>query len=94
MMIQDMINAREAEETKPPVDSLVMPVGPDLETPSSEERKIEIFQRKLAALINELSLENLCDTPDFILAEHLTDCLYQHARIINKRENWYGRPSK
>lgn len=58
-----------------------------------EERKIEIFQRKLAALINELSLENLSNTPDFILAEHLTDCLYQHARIINKRENWYGRLS-
>jgi len=62
--------------------------------PSGEERKIEIFQKRLAGLINELSLENLCDTPDFILAEYLTDCLYQHARIINKRENWYGRPSK
>lgn len=91
MVAEDLLGTVEFEKQRHAVDRAE---PSPMEAPSSEERKIEVFQREVATLINRLSLENLSDTPDFILAEHLTDCLYQHSRIINKRENWYGRPSK
>lgn len=46
------------------------------------------FKRELADLINKYSLENLNDTPDFILAEYLTDCLFSFSNIIQKRTKW------
>jgi hypothetical protein len=38
------------------------------------------------------SAENGCDTPDFILAEFLTDCLAAFDRAVQAREMWYDRP--
>ena len=49
------------------------------------------FQLELAELINRHSKENNSDTPDFMLAEYLKDCLKAADHLINKRENWYGR---
>lgn len=37
--------------------------------------KHEEFVGKVSAIINSLSLENGCNTPDFVLAEFLWDCL-------------------
>lgn len=50
-----------------------------------------LFRTKLAELINEHSLENESDTPDFILAEYLTICLETFGHTVNQREQWYGR---
>ena len=41
--------------------------------------------------INHTSAENGSDTPDFILAEFLTDCLVAFDKTVVARENWYGR---
>ncbi len=41
--------------------------------------------------INVHSAENGCDTPDFILAEFLTDCLAAFDKTVKARERWYGR---
>jgi hypothetical protein len=49
------------------------------------------FTRELSALLNKHSIENESDTPDFILAEYLNECLGAFARVMDKRENWYGR---
>lgn len=49
------------------------------------------FRQKLQNLINSISLENGSDTPDFILAEYLNDCLQSFDRAVNAREKWYGR---
>ena len=49
------------------------------------------FQEELAALINKHSVENETDTPDFILAEYLSDCLDAFGNLMGKREAWYGR---
>jgi hypothetical protein len=49
------------------------------------------FQDALRELINKHCMENGSDTPDFLLAEYLCDCLAAYETIIEKREVWYGR---
>lgn len=49
------------------------------------------FQDALQTLINQHSMENGSDTPDWMLAEYLCDCLATYEVIIQKRERWYGR---
>jgi hypothetical protein len=49
------------------------------------------FQIKLEKLLNCCSLECESDTPDFILAEYLKDCLESYNKALQRREQWYGR---
>lgn len=51
---------------------------------------MDTFLDELAALINRYSQENLSDTPDFILAGFLEDCLNAFDTAINHRSAWYG----
>lgn len=44
--------------------------------------------------INRVSAENGSNTPDFILAEYLMDCLNAYERIHNANEKWYGKELK
>jgi hypothetical protein len=48
------------------------------------------FTKELQGLINRYSQENGSDTPDFILAEHLVECLEAFERITDKRDKWWG----
>lgn len=54
----------------------------------------EEFKKELERLINCYSMENGSDTPDFILAEYLTDCLESYDDAVRSREKWYGRKIK
>lgn len=47
----------------------------------------------LESLLNRHSQENASNTPDFLLAEYLLDCLRAFNKVANAREAWYGRPS-
>jgi len=47
------------------------------------------FRGKLENLINSCSLENGSNTPDFILAEFLTDCLRAFDKASKRRTEWY-----
>ena len=49
------------------------------------------FQKELEALINRYSKENESDTPDWILAQYLTNCLNAFTIGVQQRETWYGR---
>lgn len=49
------------------------------------------FITELRELLNRRSMENGSDTPDFILAQYLTDCLRAWNKATNRREDWYGR---
>ena len=49
------------------------------------------FVEELSNLINRHSQENGSDTPDWILAEYLSECLLNFNRIMQRREKWYGR---
>lgn len=45
----------------------------------------------LAATLNRHSAENASNTPDFILAEYLMDCLRAFDMASRHREQWYGK---
>lgn len=52
----------------------------------------ESFKTQLTRLINHHGLEGGSDTPDFILADFLVQCLATFGVTIAHRESWYGRP--
>jgi hypothetical protein len=47
------------------------------------------FRDELSALINKYSKENGSNTPDFILAGFLTDCLSAFDKATRVRTAWY-----
>ena len=47
------------------------------------------FERELEGLINKYSLQSKSDTPDFMLAEYLINCLNNFNVITKKIERWY-----
>ena len=49
------------------------------------------LRKQIEQVINSTSSENGSDTPDFILAEYLTDCLTAFDKATIAREKWYGR---
>ena len=49
------------------------------------------FRRGLEELINYNSQENGSNTPDFILANYLINCLLAFDTAVNSRERWYSR---
>ena len=52
---------------------------------------MKTFLCELQELINRHSYENGSNTPDFILARFMQDCLEAFNRASNDRENWYGK---
>lgn len=52
------------------------------------------FQKELEQLLNRHSQENASNTPDFILANYLNNCLDAFNVAVARREEWYGRTPK
>ncbi len=52
-------------------------------------KKTEL-EKGLENLINEFSRESDSNTPDFILAEFMMNCLDSFELASNRREVWYG----
>ena len=48
------------------------------------------FEAELTNLLNQYCEENASDTPDFILAKYLTDCLAAWNRATVRRTAWYA----
>jgi len=51
----------------------------------------ETFEGELKNLINKYSVENRSNTPDFILASFMLDCLAAWGAATINRERWFGR---
>ncbi len=51
---------------------------------------MKAFKKEIESVINRYSKENGSNTPDFILAEYLLNCLKNFDTATNLRENWYG----
>ena len=45
----------------------------------------------LCSAINRNSRENASNTPDYVLASYLYQCLENYEAAVNARERWYGR---
>ncbi len=52
---------------------------------------VNVLRNEIEEVISKHNLENGSDTPDFVLAEYLTDCLRAFDKAVSKREEWYGR---
>lgn len=59
------------------------------EQPDTENTEPTFFQ-ELEALINRHSKENASNTPDFILAEFMEQCLLLFDQATNARSVWFG----
>lgn len=58
-----------------------------------EERALgnrEELVREIASVLNRRSRENVSNTPDFILAEHMVQSLESFEATSRTREGWYG----
>ncbi len=49
------------------------------------------LRAELTMLLNRHSRENSSNTPDFILAEYMENCLLAFESAVSQRERWYGR---
>ena len=67
--------------------STIMPASILPEAQSAEENT---FQKELEQLINKHSMEEGSNTPDFILAQFLHQCLVAFNEGVRRREEWYG----
>lgn len=47
------------------------------------------FRAELETLINRHSKESGSDTPDFILADYMADCLDAYDKAVTRRTEWY-----
>lgn len=56
---------------------------------TSNDYNIDAFKEELTILLNKYSMENGSNTPDYILANYLVDCLKNFNNIVNDRSDWY-----
>lgn len=49
------------------------------------------LRNDIAAAINRHRAEKGSNTPDYILAEYLADCLAAFDRAMQARQKWYGK---
>jgi hypothetical protein len=47
------------------------------------------FKKELEQLINKYSIDNESNTPDFILAEYLSNCLTTFYVAVKMRSTWH-----
>ena len=52
--------------------------------------KKEKFKKELKMLINKYSIENLCDVPDFILADMVFAFMKTQGEQIKRTLTWHG----
>jgi hypothetical protein len=48
------------------------------------------FRSELQQLLNRYSMENGSNTPDFVLASFLTQCLLSFDIAVKARDTWHG----
>jgi hypothetical protein len=56
----------------------------------TSEASCSSFRREVESAINRHSMENGSNTPDFILAMYLVECLAAFDRAVNARDAWYS----
>lgn len=52
------------------------------------------LQEKLRVLLNKYSVESKSNTPDFILAKYIMNCLDAFTEAVQQRDDWYHENHK
>jgi hypothetical protein len=63
--------------------------GKDMANIASDSQE-NSFRKELSDLINRHSIEDESDTPDYILAEYLHQCLKAFNALMKTRDQWYA----
>lgn len=56
------------------------------------QRRLD-FREDVRGSINRNGLENLCNTPDYVIAQYLLDCFNAFIAAANSRDRWWEEPS-
>lgn len=70
---------------------MVAHAAPEYTELDREVENFRAFHKELQALINKHGLEKYSNTPDFVLAEYLMNCLKCFDLATGHRETFYGR---
>jgi len=57
-------------------------------TPEEVEQASKEFQKDVEGLLNKHNFDTYSNTPDFILAEYLTNCLLSFGHSVKNRDAW------
>ena len=70
------------------MDTADIPIPPD----DSEHRakRLQEFSGELCSLLNRYSIDNLTNTPDFILGEMIEKFIFDMKIMNEKRDKWHG----
>lgn len=49
-----------------------------------------VFRQDLEKLINKHGIDNLLNTPDYILANHVVDSLMVYGNTTERRDSWHN----
>lgn len=66
-------------------------IGDDRPASKTPVEHFDSFRHNLEHLINNQSMENGGNTPDFILAQYLTGCLENFDRTMLRRDQWFNK---
>ena len=50
----------------------------------------ETFRGQISGLVNSFLREHISNTPDYILANYMADCLQSFEKATNARDKWFG----
>lgn len=82
----------EASALEVPMQGIALVPEPEsTDEPVPEDTRL---RDDIESAINRVSAENGSNTPDFILAQYLVDCLAAYDKAVTAREKWYGREPK
>lgn len=70
------------------MDDTAYPIPPD--DSEHRARHADEFGKELTSLLNRYSIDNLTNTPDFILSEVIQKYIYDMKIMNEKRDKWHG----
>jgi hypothetical protein len=73
-------------------EGIMGPIDSDMDRPSVMDESYGdtgSFIQEIERVINKYCKENDCNTPDFILAEYLHNCLDAYTQATKSRDKWY-----
>ncbi len=65
-------------------------ITPTPEPQDSKEEPKPLFEEAIRKIINSYSLENESDTPDYIIAQYLANCLTAYTKAVQSRSRHIG----
>jgi len=86
----ELEDGEEAADSEPGLREDLQELGALADAAATEALTDMNFEKGLAAAVNCHSMENVCNTPDFMLGAFLNQCFVAAAKLVLARDQWYG----